>query len=942
MSSTGLRDRERLGVAVFFIGSRCERYRVAALVATFYKGVVAMLRPHPMLLAPARANQLLSLHPLLVGLLTLVMLAPAAPTQNGSPGPDEMPMAERFNHWAWQPLRAITPPAARHPVDGFIAAKLDAIGLRPAPRAKPHEQLRRLWFDLVGLPPTPDAINRFGERPSEADYLREVDELLASPQFGERWARHWLDLMRYSETLGHEFDFEIPNAWRYRDYVIRAFNQDLPYDQFVREHIAGDLLSEPRRDEDGNNESVQATASWWFVEQTHSPVDSMQHQADRVDNQIDVFGKAFLGMTVACARCHDHKFDAIPTRDYYSLFGFVQSSRYVQASLKEVPPASEAYQTALMRQRELSKLWLPDAEATASGVTFRDEDVVIADANDHEQANSEGFSNLGFNNLGFSNLGLNNLGLNRQWFVSNDAFGNEPWRGPFCANPNDGKPQLRQLPGAFWNSAAAGTQREGTIATATFPLEHRYVHVRTAGNHSRIKLIVDGFHITRSPIYGGLHRNIDKQEAHWLTFDVQMWLGHKAHLQAIDQRAPDLGDPRHNRGRYPDHCWIALQSICNSPHDSPPETSSLPLVAEADAVRTKANWRDARQRLSDAVAALPVSPTIPAMADGSGIDTHVYLRGDHKRPGEAAPRRFLSALEASATPVPKETSGRLELANAVLAKDNPMPARVLVNRLWHYLFGRGLVKSVDNFGALGEPPTHPDLLDWLAKDFAANDWSLKHSIRRIVTSHTYRQRSQLRQDAAASDGDNKLLHRQNVRPLEAEVLRDTLLAISGRLDKKLYGQSIEQPEEALTKARGRPGRHDPRDGYGRRSIYLAMRRNFMPEMLLAFDLPTPFATVGRRNTSNVPAQSLALANAPLVHDLCGLFAKRVIAHSDNHAQRLQLAYKLAFARKPRASELAPLLAFIRQNPDEKGDEEVRTWTDAVHALVNTTEFRFRR
>ena len=878
-----------------------------------------MPRPHPMLLAPLWPNPLLALPPLLTALLMLVVLAPANLAQSTSPGPDEMPMAERFNHWAWQPLRVVTPPAAEHPVDGFIAAKLRALALQPAPLAKPHEQLRRLWFDLVGLPPTPETLKRFGEHPSDADYLREVNELLASPQFGERWARHWLDLMRYCETLGHEFDFELPNAWRYRDYVIRALNQDLPYDQFVREHIAGDILSEPRRDQDGNNESVQATASWWFVEQVHSPVDSMQHQADRIDNQIDVFGKAFLGMTVACARCHDHKFDAIPTQDYYSLFGFVQSSRYVQASLKEVPPESDAYQTALTRQREFSNLWLPDAKPVASGVTFRDEDVVIADANDHNSERD-----------------------NSQWFVSNDAFGSAPWRGPFCANPNDEKPQLRQLPGAFWLSATAGTQREGTVATATFPLEHRYVHVRTAGDHSRLKLIVDGFHITRNPIYGDLHRDIDQQEAHWITFDVQMWLGHQAHLQAIDQRAPDLGDPRHNRGNYPDHCWIALQSVCNSPHDSPPETASLPQVVVADLASAKPKWLEAKQSLSDAVAALPVSPTIPAMADGSGIDSHVYLRGDHKRPGEAAPRRFLSALDAAATTAPKETSGRLELANSVLAKTNPMPPRVLVNRLWHHLFGRGLVKSVDNFGALGELPTHPDLLDWLAQDFTNHGWSIKHSIRRIVTSHTYRQRSRRRQDAVASDGDNELLHRQNVRPLEAEVLRDTLLAISGRLDSKLYGQSIEQPEDAVTNARGRPGRYGPLDGDGRRSIYLAIRRNFMPEMLLAFDLPTPFATVGRRNTSNVPAQSLALANAPLVHELCELFAKRVIEHSDNHAQRLQLAYELAFARKPRAQELKPLLEFVGQNQDAKGEEEVRIWTDAVHAMVNTTEFRFRR
>lgn len=838
-------------------------------------------------------------------------------------------MVARRKHWAWQPLSSPTPPnsGSRHAIDAFVAHRLAAKGLAPAGKAKANEQLRRLWFDLVGLPPTEAAIQRFGDNPSNADYLREVDTLLASPHYGERWARHWLDLMRYSETLGHEFDFEVPNAWRYRDYVIRALNDDVPYDQFVREHIAGDLLEQPRRDADGNNESVQATASWWFVEQTHSPVDAMQHQADRVDNQIDVFGKAFLGMTVACARCHDHKFDAIPTRDYYSLFGIVQSSRYVQASLKEVPPESEPYQLALASQEALAAVWsrtlgvactTKTTLAQPGGVTFRPEDVIVADANNRDS----------------------------RWYINNDAFGAAPWTGPFCVDADKDKPQLRELPGAFWHSGIAGTQREGTIATGTFDLTHRYVHVRVAGDHSRIKLIVDGFHIVRNPIYGSLHKNVDKQDAHWLTFDVNMWLGRKAHLMAIDQRAPDLGDPRHNRGRYPDHCWIAIQSVSNSPHPGHPETTPPPPPLEADAARTQRQWRAARKRLIAATDALPIAPTIPAMADGSGIDSHVYIRGNHRLSGGTAPRQFLSAIDAHATtkaPMPAHSSGRRELAEAVLADHNPLPARVLVNRLWHHLFGRGLVKSVDNFGALGDDPTHPQLLDWLARDFTANGWSLKHSIRRIVTSHAYRQSSRQRPEASALDGENRLVHRQNVRPLEAELVRDALLAISDRLDPKLFGRSIEQPREAITKARGEPGHHDPRDGRGRRSIYMAIRRNFMPEMLLAFDCPTPFATVGRRNTSNVPAQSLALANSALVHDLCQLFAKRCIAHSANSAQRLQLAYRLAFARLPHAAEVERLIEFVTPPAAGwQGDDELTTWTDAVHALVNTTEFRFRR
>jgi len=877
------------------------------------------------------------------GGLALVALSAISGAQSPAPVPDQTPHEERLRHWAWQELRTAEPDrrllaeSRGHPVDAFIAKGLEDQQLTAAPPAPAAIQLRRLWFDLVGLPPTPEAIARFGDNPSASEYAREVDLLLASPRFGERWARHWLDLMRYSETLGHEFDYELPNAWRYRDYVIRAFNDDVPYDQFVREHIAGDLLANPRRDAQGNNESVQATAAWWFVEQTHSPVDAMQHQADRIDNQIDVFGKAFLGMTVACARCHDHKFDAIPTRDYYSLFGILQGSRYVQASIKEVAPASPEYKRTHTLQRELARLWPaatsteddagptePTAEPSppqprpaerTAGFDFRPEDVVIADARDPAS----------------------------RWYLDNDGFGDRPWTGGFCPDPDAEKPVLVTLPGPFWVSATAGGRREGTIATATFPLTHRYVHVRVAGDHSRIKLIVDGFHVVRDPIYGTLHRNIDKGEAHWQTIDVEMWLGSKAHLSAVDQRAPDLGDPRHDRGRYPDHAWLAVQAICNSPHAAPPETAAAPEVLSADPEQAADDWRQTRKQLAEAINSLPVAPTVPAMADGSGIDSPVYVRGNHHTPGEIAPRAFLSALRPSKATMPKETSGRLQLADAVLAADNPLPSRVVVNRIWHHLFGRGIVKSVDNFGALGEQPSHPDLLDYLARDLIANRWSVKHTIRRIVTSHTYRQSSQQRPEASAVDATNQLFHRQNVRPLEAEIVRDSLLAVSGRLNLTLYGKSIEQPREAITNARGSPKHHGPRDGDGRRSVYLAMRRNFMPEMLLAFDCPTPFATVGRRNTSNVPAQALALANSALVHDLCKLFAERVIQHSGNPAQRLQLAYQLAFARLPSTDELVQLLEFVTPPAEGFGkDEEVTTWTDAVHALVNTTEFRFRR
>lgn len=825
------------------------------------------------------------------------------------PPPGTQDMETRRQHWAWQPLTATPPQRAGHPVDAFVRRRLDAADLAPAPAAAPHIQLRRLWFDLVGLPPTPEAVAEYLGDPSEAAWRAQVEALLASPHFGERWGRHWLDLMRYSETLGHEFDYELPNAWRYRDYVIRALNADVPYDQFVREHIAGDLLEHPRKDADGNNESVQATASWWFPEQTHSPVDAMQHQADRIDNQIDVFGKAFLGMTVACARCHDHKFDAIPTKDYYGLFGFVQSSRYVQAPLHPVAPTSDDYQAALRTQRAIADEWRPGTSLHASGVTRREDDVVIADASSAASG----------------------------WYQTGDAFGEAPWTGAFCPDPTAEKPQLVALPGPFWLSCAAGPRREGTIATASFKLTHRFVHVRVAGSHSRIKLIVDGLHVVRNPIYGSLHRNLDKAEAHWVTFDIEMWRGATAFLQAIDQRAPDLGDPRHNRGRYPDRAWLAIQSVLNSPHRAHPPTAAAPPAVEQDPANLPAERTALLAAHAAAASALPVSPTIPAMADGSGIDSYVYLRGDHAAVGEDAPRGFLTAVPAEMAPAPSDSSGRRQLAETVTSPDNPLPARVYVNRIWHHLFGRGIVKSVDNFGALGDRPSHPALLDWLARDLIEHDWSTKHLIRRVVTSAAYRQSSRRRPDADGLDGDNALLHRQNVRALQAEVVRDALLAVSGSLDPKLYGPSIEQPRSAITSARGQPGRHDPLDGRGRRSVYLAVRRNFMDKWMLAFDQPTPFATVGRRNTSNVPAQALALANSLLVHELCERFTAKVLEHSDRDALRVQYAYSLALGRAASAEESRALLAFV-----DAGGAAQQAWFDALHALLNTTDFRFLR
>lgn len=871
------------------------------------------------------------------------LLPAIAPAQQTSPAADSgFPLAQRAKqHWAWQALQDPTPPPPdphwpRHnEVDDFIHHTLRSHGLTPAPRAPAHQLLRRLWLDLCGLPPPPDEVANFVANPSPAAYEQQVDRLLAMPAYAERWARHWLDLVRYAETLGHEYDFEVPNAWRYRDYVVRALHQDLPFDQFVREHLAGDLLPVPRRGPTGDNESVQATAFWWFAEQTHSPVDPKQHQSDRIDNQIDVLGKAVLGLTVSCARCHDHKFDAISASDYYALYGYLLSSRYVQAPLQQQDVHGSAYRAAVAGQRQFAGEYAKAAVADGSE-RWR----ALAERAQVHWSGSAGFGPL----RAGEELLAHADGPAKDWLLVNDGFGARPWRGPFCPDPAATAPQVLLLPGSFWHSGIAGPAREGVLQTQDFVLRRRYLHVRAAGQHSRVNVVVDGLHLVRDPIYGPLHRAVQRPEAHWLSFDTQLWQGRTAFVQCLDQRAQDLADADHESSPYPESAWLAIQAVVASDLAEPPladQGVGLPAVGWQQA---PANVLAAAQQLQALQAALPVYGTVPAIDDGTGADEPVHLRGNPRSPGALSPRRFLTALAGSEPMAIRRGSGRLQLAAAVMAPDNPLPARVFANRLWHHLFGRGLVRSVDNLGALGDPPSHPELLDWLARECQRRGWSQKQVLRLLVTSATYQQESREQPAASAVDPDNVWLHRQNLRRLEAEALRDCLLAVSGSLrmvalaDGEAGGPSVPIPLDADHEARGRPKRSGPLDGDGRRSVYLAVRRNFMPPMLQAFDLPTPFATVGARSVSNVPAQALTLLNDPLVHLLCERWAARLCAETGEADAWVERAWLEAVARQPAEDERALALQFMQ----EAAGPPVQALSDLLHGLLNTTEFRYRR
>jgi cytochrome c553 len=838
--------------------------------------------------------------------------------KGGAPWPDDQASGGRESpeggfdlharakaHWSFQPVKrpAVPKPGTRYsvlrnPIDAFLLSKLGDKGLEFAPPADKRTLIRRVYFDLIGLPPTPAEIDAFLKDNSPEAYEKVVDRLLASPHYGERWGRHWLDLARYAETHGHEFDFEIPDAWRYRDYVIRAFNADVPFDQFLTEHIAGDLLARPRRNpKDGANESLVATAFWWLGEAKHSPVDSRAEYADRIDNQIDVFGKAVLGLTISCARCHDHKFDPIATKDYYSLFSVLASSRYNRTDIDD-PTATAKLLDELKQVREqLAKLLAsPDRKGGE-------------DVQNDWRAKAVAFERF-------------DAGWRSRW----DAIG-------LAFRPEAG--------GGFPHSDREVRKLAGALRSPTFKIEKRYLTIRAAGRDGKARVILNGLQLIQAPIYGGLAQPVNHgAELRWLVFDLKMWEGQRAYLELLDD-GPGYVAIR--------EAWFAD----TAPPTDATESVPLPELPTSD----KPEVKKLVERVRELEAKVPDARRAPTMRDGTGIDERVFVRGSHKNLGAEAPRAFLEAF--GNTPFGVPGSGRLELAKAVTDPANPLVARVIVNRLWKHHFGEGIVRSPDDFGYQGERPTHPELLDWLASELVSpttptdgrpwasggQAWSLKRMHRLMVLSTAYRQSSRAMPEQAAkaltADPLNKLLHRQNLRRLEAEAIRDSILLVSGRLDRATEGPGILPYLTEHQVGRGRPA-SGPLDGNGRRSVYLAVRRNFLNPMFTAFDYPTPFTTIGRRTVSNVPAQALVMLNNPFVLQQAELWAKRALVVPNRTAEdRVREMYESAFGRPPTKGELAAATEFVTDQSAEYGKpDHPKAWTDLAHVLFNAKEFIF--
>lgn len=995
--------------------------------------------------------------------------------------------------WIWEsPVRPSIPAVRRsgwaaNPMDAFVLHRLEQEGFQPAEPAEPEVWLRRVHFALVGLPPSVAVLEAFLRNPSPESRQQLVDQLLGSAHFGERWARHWLDLTRYAESRGHEGDYVIPNAYEYRDYVIRALNADLPYDAFVREHVAGDVMTAPRRHpEAGFNESILGTGWAFLGEEIHAPVDTRLDETERIDNRIDVLSKTFLGLTVSCARCHDHKFDAITQRDYYALAGFFLSSGQRLARFETMESERTAaralaalrgqWQTQLAQRfseaqhataGRIQPLLLAAAEVArartnglpASGKPVKGADLTgpestllarLAEERSLERtvlaqwtaALLNAVSNRSdllhpFASLVFSRplpTGLPPLPLYapvalpeaarvildfqalppRGWVADGVGFGLgpvPPGEIRLTQGFSNAPPLIRVATRAaamadgdwFQMGFRPGVEREPAIyggwvrdgamvRSPKIELQSGKLHYLVRGS-GRVFAAVDSQRLVTGPLHTALAREWgDNENWHWVSQNLSEYSGHRVALEfspgngfetavalviesektpedpwtpvrflsqrlsgrSVSNTIPlavaasvyqevlvDALQALPGSGPTPEQLeladWLARRpELCSGDAGRWPEPLAAPMkqyLAQRDELLRGIRWK---------------SRVAPAMWDAEGVDEYLLVRGKHHSTKGTVPRRFLEAISGPQPLAVSAGSGRRELAALMTDPQNPLLARVMVNRVWHHLFGRGIVPSVDNFGWLGQRPSHPELLDYLAWSFVHEDhWSVKKLIRRMILSSTYAQSSHpVAPEVEARDPENVLLHRMNLKRLEGEVIRDAILTLSGRLDLRMYGVSVPLHESQFMEARGLRSERGPLDGEGRRSLYIAARRNFLPMMMTAFDLPIPFTTVGRRNVSNVPGQMLFLMNDPFVHQQAEVWARRVEKDGAPRSEdaRIQQLFLSAFSRSPSTREIEVCRETLQQarTLGVGADSEKNAWTELCHALLGTKEFIFVR
>lgn len=794
--------------------------------------------------------------------------------------------------WAYKPRSTPVVPIGsseqkRGSLDAFLLEKLEAKSLHFALPADPAILIRRLYFDLLGMPPPPEEVDAFVRDSRPDAYERLVDRLLASPHFGERWGRHWLDLARYAESLTLR-GFVMAQAWRYRDYVIENFNDDVPLDRFFREQLAGDLL--PAATLEQRRRQWIATTFLTLGNTNLEEQDKKQLVMDVVDEQLDTIGRAMLAQTIGCARCHDHKFDPIPTKDYYALAGILRNTR-------------------TLKHANVS-MWL---EFPLPGDPQQERAVAA-----HEKA-------------------LAALQQQIQALKGTDK----------PAKPGKRVVAVTDLPGIVVDDSQA--RKVGTWKQSTY--SGHYVgagYVHDENSQKGEKTITFQPIIPRTGKYEvRLAYSAGTNRATKVPITIFSADGEKT-IEINQQKAPEIDGLFLSLGQYTfeksSQGFVMLANEDTKGHVIADAVVFLPvedLAPQKEKKPTKgtsAKAADKGEKLKQLEARLkrmqtngPRREMVMSVEEEKVIeDVRVHVRGSVHNLGEKAPRGVLQVAQQGA-PVrfPEKESGRRELAAWLTSPDNPLTARVYVNRAWHWLFGSGLVRTVDNFGTTGERPSHPELLDHLANQFVADGWSVKRLVRRIVLSRAYQQSSQVEERGWRIDPENRLFGRANRRRLEAECIRDAMLLVSGQLRLEQGGPTY------------RPGLASD---YGykhtdtRRSVYAPVFRNSLPELFEVFDFADSSVTTGKRNVSTVAPQALFLTNHPFVLEQARHAARRLLALPVREdAVRLEQLYRLALGRLPTEKERRLLEEYVGSVPSTQRED---AWAQVCQVVFASIDFRY--
>lgn len=789
-------------------------------------------------------------------------------------------------HWAFKPvLQPPVPDGANHPdanpIDRFVGKKLRETGLEFSREADRVALARRLWLVMLGVPPSPEEVEAFLTDTRSDAFERLVDKVLGDPRYGERWGRHWLDLVRFAESNGFETNRERPNAWRYRDYVIAAFNDDTPYDQFIREQIAGDVL--------GNDIATGfLVAGPVDIVGSPDPVLTAQQRADEIDDMVGTTGSAFLGLSLGCARCHNHKFDPIPQKEYYAVAAIYAGVRHGERPLKaqesKKAVVADLDDKIAKLEKNLARFIPPDS---ARGTTALRPPVQAA-------SNTETFEPAIAKFVRFSIL---------------ESSGGEP-----CIDELE-----------IWSGERnVGLARAGAKATASGTLPGFEIH--------KLEHIHDGEHgnsrswISNEPGRGWVRIEL----AEPARIDRVVW-GRDRGGQFKDRIATRY---RIEASRDGDAWRLLASSDDREPYASSPAKRAkyrFDGFAEADAAQGRA-WEDELEKIRkerDVASRPPLAYAGKFVAPGP---THRLHRGDPMQKREEVAPGTLSVFDPRTMPRDEpEAQRRMRFAGWIASAENPLTARVFINRVWQQHFGAGLVNTPSDFGMNGSPPTHPELLDWLASRFVAEGWSLKKLQRAILLSNTWRQSSAPNPAASKVDAACRLLWRFPPRRVEAEAIRDSILSVSGRLDPRRGGPSFFLHDVD----RENVYHYHPKETFGpeetRRMVYAFKVRMEQDGIFGAFDCPDGSLAVARRASSTTPLQALNLFNSRFMLEEASAFARRLTreAGQDNQA-RVRRAWKLAFSREPSGPEREEAVRLVSNHG----------WDSLGRALFNTSEFCF--